>query len=84
MGRTGLGVEIRAKSIRLSFMLNGAQERHTLVLNGVPVRPTPANIKYAQRVALEIREKIRHGTFIMAEYFSASDATDVGLSLIHI
>ena len=84
MGRTGLGVEIRAKSIRLSFMLNGAQERHTLVLNGVPVRPTPANIKYAQRVALEIREKIRHGTFIMAEYFSASDATDVGTLATHL
>lgn len=84
MGRTGLGVEIRAKSIRLSFMLDGVQERRTLVLNGEPVRPTPANIKYAHRVALEIREKIRHGTFVMSEYFSGTDASDIGTLATHL
>lgn len=34
--------------------------------------PTPANIKYAERLAAEIREKVRLGMFSMAEYFPAS------------
>ena len=34
--------------------------------------PTPANIRYAERLAAEIREKIRLGMFSMAEYFPAS------------
>lgn len=84
MGRTGLGVEIRAKSIRLSFMLDGVQERRTLMINGAPVRPTPANVKYAHRVASEIRDKIRHGTFVMAEYFSGENAQDIGTLSAHL
>lgn len=72
MARTGSGVEIRERSIRLSFMLDGLQQRETLMLNGKPMLPTPANIKYAQRLAREIRDRIRHGTFSMAEYFPAS------------
>lgn len=72
MGRRGNGVEVREKSIRLSFTLDGRQERHTLVMNGEPMAPTPANVKYANRLALEIRDRIRHGTFSMAEYFPAS------------
>jgi integrase len=50
MGRRGSGVEIRERSIRLSFVLDGAPERHTLMLNGAPMPPTPANIKYANRL----------------------------------
>jgi integrase len=42
------------------------------MLNGAPMAPTPANIKYAHRLAIEIRDRIRHGTFSMAEYFPAS------------
>lgn len=72
MGRTGTGVEIRAKSIRLSFALEGAPQKHTLMLNGAPMLPTPPNIKYATRLASEIRERIKHGTFSLAEYFPAS------------
>ena len=37
--------------------------------------PTPANIRYAERLAAEIREKIRLGLFSMAEYFPASGDT---------
>ena len=74
MGRRGSGVEVRAKSIRLSFMLDGQQQRQTLAVNGQPMAPTPANIKYAERLAAEIRERIRFGTFSMAEYFPASGA----------
>lgn len=40
--------------------------------DGVPILPTPANIKYATRLANEIREKIKYGVFSMAEYFPAS------------
>lgn len=44
-----------------------------------PMQPTPANIKYAHRLAAEIRDRIRHGTFSMAEYFPESG--DVGAPL---
>lgn len=64
----GDGVEVRANSIRLFFVFNGRQRR-TLKTNGVPLPPTPANIKYAHRLAAEIRDKIRHGTFALVDYF---------------
>lgn len=70
MGRKGSGVEVREKSIRLTFTLaDGTAERQTLYLDGEPVRPTPANVKYANRIAAEIRVKIEAGMFIMGEYF---------------
>ncbi|MEM5384185.1 DUF3596 domain-containing protein [Paraburkholderia phymatum] len=72
MGRTTGGVEIRARSIRLNFTLEGKRQRPTLMLNGKPIPPTPANIKYARRLISEITEKIRAGTFSMVEYFPAS------------
>jgi integrase len=70
MGRSG--IDVREKSIRVTFTVNGKQERPTLMLNGKPMSPTPANIKYAERLAAEIKEKIRLGLFSMAEYFPAS------------
>lgn len=72
MGRVGKGVEVRATSIRLKFVLDGVTQKQTLKLNGTPMVPTPANLKYAARLAGEIRDKIKHGTFSMAEYFPAS------------
>ncbi len=72
MGRKGSGVEIRERSIRLSFVLDGKPCRQTLLVNGEPMLPTGPNIRYATRLAAEIRERIRHGTFSMAEYFPAS------------
>jgi integrase len=74
MGRRGNGVEIRATSIRLSFTLDGKSQKHTLMVNGKAMPPTPANVKYANRLAVEIRDRIRHGTFSLAEYFPASGA----------
>lgn len=65
MGRTGAGVEVRAKSIRFTFVPG----KPTLTVNGVPAKPTPANVKWAHRLAAEIRERMRFGTFSMAEYF---------------
>lgn len=71
MGRRGDGVEIRGNSIRLSFTLEGVRRRELLMLNGTPMPPTAANLKYAHRLAQEIRDRIRFGTFSMAEYFPA-------------
>lgn len=80
MGRTGSGVEVREKSIRLSFVDGaGEPQRHTLKDDaGKPLAPTKANIARAHRVAAEIREKVRHGIFVLAEYFAADGTTTVG------
>lgn len=72
MARTGDGVEIRDKSIRLSFSVDGEPRRYTLMIDGKPMPPTPANVKYARRLAIEIRERIRTGTYSDFEYFPAS------------
>lgn len=80
MGRVGSGVEVRPKSIRLSFTVDGAQQRHTLKVGGAPMPPTPANIKFAHRLAAEIKDKIRHGTYNAADYFQTDD-TGTGLTI---
>src|SRR4051812_45065493 len=81
MGRIGSGVEIRDKSIRISFTLEGGTQRHTLMLNGKPMLPTAPNVKYAHRLAIDIREKIRHGIFNLAEYFPSAGASALPLSV---
>jgi integrase len=78
MGRTGSGVEIRDKSIRLSFTFEGKVRRETIRTEGEPIAPTPANVKYAHRLAAEIRDKLRHGTFVYADYFPASPFATTG------
>lgn len=74
MGRGG--VDVRARSIRVTYTYQGAQCRRTLYLNGTPLEPTPANVRYAERLAAEIRDKIRLGLFVEVEYFPASGDTD--------
>lgn len=66
------GLEIRDASMRLKFTVDGVRHAETLMLNGEAMKPTPANLKYAARLAAEIRQKIAHGTFSMAETFPAS------------
>jgi len=78
VGRDGAGVTIRPNSIRLSFTLRGKTHRETLTLNGLPMAPTAANIKHAHRVIAEIRGKIKHGTFVLADYFPDSPHAGVG------
>ena len=75
MGRAGTGVNIRPNSIRVTFTLKGKQQHQTLMLNGQPMAPTSANLKYAERLAAEIREKIRLGIFSMSEFFPTSRDT---------
>jgi integrase len=66
------GVELRETSIRILFSYQSKQRKETLYLDNAPLPPTPANAKYARRVANEIRSKIKDGTFVYAEYFPHS------------
>lgn len=75
MGRgSGSNVEVRPNSIRLEFVPvpGGPRVRRTLMIAGKVAAPTPPNIKYAHRIAAEIRERIRLGTFSIVEYFPVS------------
>src|SRR5574343_98908 len=72
MGRTGTGIEVRQKSIRIQFVLDGQIIRERVTLNGKSLPPTPANIKYATRLALEIKRSIAQGTFTFSEFFPDS------------
>lgn len=66
------GVELRETSIRIVFTYRGKQVKETLYLDNKPLPPTPANGKYARRVASDIREAINAGTFDYAKYFPHS------------
>lgn len=65
MGRApGRGVRPRDGGIRIDFVWRDRRFRQQLDL-----APTPANLRYAERVRAEIVEKIRHGTFRFEDYF---------------
>jgi integrase len=81
MGREVSGVEVRDGSIRLNFTLEGERHRKTLLVNGKPLAPTLANRKYAAKLMAEIKDKIRLGVFVMAEYFPASGDAGAGLTV---
>jgi integrase len=66
-GRKGLGVEPLATSIRFSFTLNGQQVRET-----IRRAPSPANLKWANRHAADVRRAIANGTFTYADFFPDS------------
>jgi integrase len=78
MGRVGEGVEARDKSIRITFTLLGESCKETIKTDGKPMPPTPKNLAYAVKLAAEIRDKIRHGTFVYSEYFPASKNATTG------
>lgn len=81
MGREGSGIEVRDGSIRLNFTYEGKRQRKTLLVNGNPLSPTLANRKYAAKLIAEIKDKIRLGVFVMAEYFPASGNANAGLTV---
>jgi integrase len=78
MGRNGTGVTPRATSIQVSFTIDGQHRRLTLKTGGEPMRPTPVNVKYAERLVAEIRQKIALGVFTLAEYFPEESGTGDG------
>lgn len=71
MGDAG-GIELRENSIRVRFTYRGRARKETLYLNDEPLTPTPANAKYATRIAAEIKRKVADGSFVYAEYFPNS------------
>jgi integrase len=84
VGSTGRrrGVEVRGNSLRIRYTLAGKEQAHTVTSNGQPLTPTPPNIAFAERLAAEIRQRIRLGTFSAAEFFPQSGAdTGDGLRL---
>lgn len=66
------GVEIRGGSIRVNYRLDGATKKGTLMSGGKPLPVTQANIKYAERVAAQIRTEIRLGVFVASKYFETA------------
>lgn len=72
MGPRTSGVEVRETSIRIIFTFQGKQRKETLCLDNEPLSPTPANIKYATRIAAEVRDKVRTGLFAYSDYFPQS------------
>ena len=72
MGRKGSGVEVRESSIRIAFVYNGETCRERLMVAGAAMKPTPANIKYAHRLADEIKRAIALGRFTFTEFFPES------------
>lgn len=65
-----VSVETRDRSIRLRFQHEGAPQRPTLRTDdGQVMRPTPANIKYANRLALQIQKEMDAGLFDLGKHF---------------
>lgn len=58
------GVRPEKGGIQIDFRWRGRRWRPSLDL-----APTPANLRYAERVRSEILERVRHGTFRFADYF---------------
>ena len=69
MARKGSAIELRDSSIRLTFQFEGQTFRKTLMVNGKAMAPTLANQKFAQRLALEIKDKIRYIEERLADKF---------------
>lgn len=81
MGREIPGVDIRDGSIRLCFTYEGERHRKTLMVNGKPLAPTKPNLKFAAKQIGEIKDKIRLGVFVMAEYFPTEGSAGSGLTV---
>jgi integrase len=64
VGRKRVGVELREKSIRIGFSLDGQWERVTL-----KIPPTPKNEIYALRLAQTVDKAIENKRFTWAEFF---------------
>ena len=60
------GVIIRKNALQIDLRAQGYGKE------SLPLSPTPANIRYAERLRQEILGKIERGTFVLAEYFPDS------------
>ncbi len=60
------GVIIRKNALQIDLRAQGYGKEP------LPLSPTPVNVRYAERLRLEILGKIERGTFVLAEYFPES------------
>lgn len=67
MGRQNTGIELREKSIRLNFALEGKLKKVALKMP-----PTAANIKYATKLMVSVRAAIAKNTFSWEQFFPDS------------
>lgn len=73
MARSGNGVEVRDTSIFPAFTdQRGVACRETIYQGHEPLAPTPPNVRYAHRVAEEIRRQLRagHSVKVLLEVYS--------------
>lgn len=84
MGRDGTGVTPRKASIQVAFTYAGESRRLTLKTGGKALPPTPANIKYAERLVAEIRQRIKLGAFSLAEFFPDEAGSDSSSLAAHL
>lgn len=66
------GVEVRDSSIRVSFTHLGKLHRETVKRNGIVLPPSPANVKFAVKLADDVRTRIKAGNFTYREWFPDS------------
>ena len=66
-GKSGSGLEVHGDRIRIRFTFNGKRYAEPLRLP-----PTASNIKAAERIAREIKQKISLGVFDYADTFPNS------------
>ncbi|WP_273998444.1 hypothetical protein [Burkholderia sp. FERM BP-3421] len=63
MGRKGSGIEIRAKSIRMTFVIDGVEVRRTLKVAGkamLPTRRPTSNMHIDSPLKFEIEFVMEH------------------------
>lgn len=75
-GRTGTGVDALRTCVRVRFTYQGARCVETL-----PLKPTPANIRAAERLVAKIKQEIAVGVFDYATHFPGSGRAPVGSTL---
>jgi integrase len=83
MGRRGTRVEIRGDAIRIQFNHGGCGQvvRRTYRRDGKALPPTAENLADAGRLAAEIRTRIKAATFSLPEYFPATGADGLPLTV---
>ena len=65
----------------MKFTLHGAQVRKTLMVNGVAMSPTAANIKFAERMMVDVKNAIRLDRFNMHDFFPEGGVVKTGLTV---
>src|SRR4051812_39650803 len=66
-GKSGSGVDVHGPSLRIRFNYNGKR-----CIEILPLKPTAPNIRAAERIAADVRQQIRFGTFDYAASFPNS------------